>query len=134
MVPFFQGSSQPVPLAVASQLNDEQYRPLPGGPVRIVFGGKDWQAADAGVRVVTDRDGRAHFATQAVIRRRWSSVSIGFTPFSMPFRADHIAIGLELPYMIPRREGGEAAYLVAGRAQASVSRPVARMARANTLQ
>lgn len=28
----------------------------------------------------------------------------------MPFRADHIAIALELPYVIPRREGGEATH------------------------
>jgi hypothetical protein len=45
-----------------------------------------------------------------VISRRWGSTNIGFTPLRMPHRADHIAIALELPYVIPRREGGEATH------------------------
>ncbi|MBV8836364.1 MAG: hypothetical protein JO000_07490 [Alphaproteobacteria bacterium] len=106
----FPGSSPPVPLAVTFALTDEENRPLAGVPVRLVFGGKDWQSADAGVRVVTAEDGSARFTTPAVIRRRWSWVNVGFTPFSMPLRADHIAIALELPYVIPRREGGEATH------------------------
>jgi hypothetical protein len=112
MVSFFllPNSRSPVPLAVTLKLTDEQYHPIAGVPVRLVFGGKDWQAADAGVRVVTGEDGTAQFTAPAVISRRWSWVNIGFTPFSMPLRADHLALGFEVAYVIPRREGGEATY------------------------
>jgi hypothetical protein len=101
------GAEKSVPLDVAFKLTDEAYQPLAGVPVRLVFGTPDWQAADAGIRIVTDQDGTARFTVQAVVDRRWSSSNIGFTPFSMPFRADHIAVAAELTFVMPKRDGGE---------------------------
>jgi hypothetical protein len=103
-------SGATVPLDVELKVTDEDYHPLAGVPVRLVFGTQDWQAPDAGIRIVTDQDGMARFSTPAVIARRWSFTNIGFTPFSMPFRADHLAIAAELAFVIPKRDGGETAY------------------------
>jgi hypothetical protein len=100
-------SAATVPLGVELKLTDDAYRPLPGEPLRLVFGSTDWQAPDAGVKVVTAEDGTARFSSLAVIGRRWSFTNIGFTPFSMPFRADHIAIAVELPFVMPRKEGDD---------------------------
>src|SRR5580658_3327382 len=61
-------------------------------------------------RIVTDQDGMARFSTPAAIARRWSFTNIGFTPFNMPFRADHLAIAAELAFVIPTRDGGENTY------------------------
>ena len=99
-----------VPLDVELKLTDKDYHPLAGVPVRLVFGTRDWRAADAGIRVVTDHDGMARFVTPGVIARRWSSTNIGFTPLRMPFRADHLAVAAELAFVIPTRDGGETAY------------------------
>jgi hypothetical protein len=61
-----------VPLDVEFKLTDREYRPLAGVPLRLVLGIEDWQAADAGVRIVTGEDGAARFTTQAVIdRSQW---------------------------------------------------------------
>jgi hypothetical protein len=99
-----------VPLDVDFKLTDEDYHPIAGVPVRLIFGTPDWQAADAGIRIVTDENGMARFTTQAVVSRRWGSTNIGFTPFSMPFRGDHLAVAAELAYALPTRDGGEATY------------------------
>ncbi len=40
-------------LDVELKLTDEDYRPLSGVPLRLVFGTGDWQALDAGIRIVT---------------------------------------------------------------------------------
>src|SRR5580658_232593 len=61
-------------------------------------------------RIVTDQDGMARFSTPAAIARRWSFTNIGFTPFNMPFRADHLAIAAELAFVVPTRDGGEMTY------------------------
>lgn len=98
------GAGRPVTLDVEFKLTDIDYHPLAGVPLRLVFGGKDWQSADAGTRIVTAADGTATFTTQAVIDRRFSFSNIGFTPFSMPFRADHIAIAAELPFVLPKKD------------------------------
>jgi hypothetical protein len=100
-------SGDTVPLAVAFKLTDDKYQPLPGVPVRLVFGSKDWQAPDAGVRVVTGEDGTARLTVQAVIDRRWRSTNIGFTPLRMPYRADHVALAIELVFVTPRRGGDD---------------------------
>jgi hypothetical protein len=102
------GPRAAVPLDVEFKLTDSDNHPLAGVPVRLVFGSGDWRAPDAGIRIVTDQDGSARFATPAVIGRRWSFVNVGFTGFSMPFRADHIAIAAELVFVVPKRDGGEA--------------------------
>jgi hypothetical protein len=107
---FWRGTAAPTSLEVAFKLTDDQYQPLAGVPVRLVFGTPDWQAPDAGIRVVTGDDGTARFTTTAVVGRRWNFVNIGFTPFSMPFRADHLAVAAELAFVVPQRDGGEATH------------------------
>lgn len=94
-----------VPLDVEFKLTDREYRPLAGVPLRLVLGIEDWQAAGAGVRIVTGEDGAARFTTQAVIDRRWQWTNVGFTPFSIPKRVDHISIAAELQFAVPRKEG-----------------------------
>src|SRR5215468_3558704 len=85
-------SGDTVPLHVELKLTDPDYQGLSGVPIRLVFGVGDWRGPDAGSRIVTAQDGTVQFDTEAVIDRRWSSSNIGFTPFSMPFRADHLLI------------------------------------------
>jgi len=101
------GPGAPVPLEVAFKLTDDDNVPLAGVPVRLVFGTPNWRSSDAGIRIVTDQDGAARFTIPAAVERRWSSVNIGFTGFSMPFRGDHLAVGVELAYVLPKRDGGE---------------------------
>jgi hypothetical protein len=99
-----------VPLDVELKLTDEEYQPLADVPVRLVFGIREWQAADAGVRIVTGKDGTANFTTKAVVDRRWNFSNIGFTPFSVPFRADHISIAAELAFVMPKRDAEDAVH------------------------
>ncbi|MGY8664739.1 hypothetical protein Q3C01_20615 [Bradyrhizobium sp. UFLA05-109] len=99
-----------IPLDVELKLTDQDYQPLAGVPVRLVFGTADWQVPNSGTRVTTADDGTARFAAQAVIDRRWNFRNIGFTPFSMPFRADHLFLAAELEFAIPRRDGGDAVH------------------------
>lgn len=108
-VPFFplRAAAGTVPLDVELKVTDEEYHPLAGVPVRLVFGLPDWQAPDAGIRVVSGDDGTVKFTTEAVIERRWSSSNIGFTPFRMPFRAGHLSLAAELVFTVPRRDGGD---------------------------
>jgi hypothetical protein len=40
-----------------------------------------------------------------VVDRRWDFSNIGFTGFSVPFRADHIAVAAELEFALPTRDG-----------------------------
>lgn len=96
-----------VALDVAFTLTDQNNQPLPGVPVRLVFGGKDWQAPDAGARIVTAADGTARFTTAAVVERRLTFVNIGFTGLSMPVRTDHLPIALELAFTVPQKAGGD---------------------------
>jgi hypothetical protein len=96
-----------VPLDVELKVTDQDYHPLAGVPVRLVFGGPDWQAPDAGVKVVTPDDGIVKFTAPAVIDRRWSSVNIGFTPLREPVRVDHLSLAAELIFTMPKREGGD---------------------------
>lgn len=97
------GAGRAVSLDVDFKLTDIDYHPLAGVPLRLVVGAKDWQSADAGVRIVTAADGTATFSTPAVIDRRWNFSNVGFTPFSIPFRADHVAIAAELPFVLPKK-------------------------------
>jgi hypothetical protein len=110
LVFLLRGPSAVVPLDVEFKLTDQDYHPLAGVPLRLVFGTNDWQAPDAGTRIVTDENGMARFMTQAVISRRWGSTNIGFTGLSMPFRGDHLAVAAELVYVLPKRDGGETTY------------------------
>jgi hypothetical protein len=97
------GAARTVSLDVEFKLTDIDYHPLPGVPLRLVLGAKDWQSADVGVRIVTAADGTATLTTPALIDRRWNFSNIGFTPFSIPFRADHIAVAAELPFVLPKK-------------------------------
>lgn len=102
----FRGSSgRPVALDVELKVTDPDYKPLSGVPVRIVFGGKNWRAPDTGVRIVTAPDGTARFTTTAVVGRRWILTNIGFTPLRMPVRADHLALAMELAFVLPQKSG-----------------------------
>ncbi|MGA8816945.1 MAG: hypothetical protein WB624_06610 [Xanthobacteraceae bacterium] len=101
------GAERTVSLDVEFKLTDLDYHPLAGVPLRLVVGAKDRQSPDAGVRFVTAADGSAKFTTQALINRRWNFSNIGFTPFSIPFRADHIAVAAELPFVLPKKGGDD---------------------------
>lgn len=100
----------PIRLDVDFMLTDDDNIPLAGVPVRFVFGTPDWRAPEAGLRIITDQKGAARLTVPAVVARRWSSVNIGFTGLSMPFRGDHLAVGVELAYVLPRRDGGETTF------------------------
>jgi hypothetical protein len=102
------GRSQPVSLDVHFKLTDMEYKPLPGQPVRLVFGAaKDWQDPNSGDRFVTDANGEAVFNTKAVLDRRWTSVPVGFTGLSKPVRADHLQIAAELERVLPGVSAGK---------------------------
>ena len=98
------GAARTVTLDVEFKLTDIDYHPLAGVPLRLVLGARDWQSADAGIRIVTAADGTARFSTEALIDRRWNFSNIGFTSFSIPFRADHIAVAAELPFVLPKKD------------------------------
>ena len=102
--------AEPMTLDVEFKLTDRNYQPLAGVPVRLVLGVADWQAPDAGVRIVTGDDGTANFTIQATIDRRWHWTNVGFTPIAVPSRVDHLAIAAELERVLPRQDGGETTY------------------------
>jgi hypothetical protein len=99
-----------VPLHVDFKLTDEHYEPLAGVPVRLVFGAADWQAPDAGTRIVTAADGTATFTVDAVVDRRWQFRNVGFTPFSWPVRTDHVSLAAELEFVLPKKDGPDAVH------------------------
>ena len=102
---FMRGGGRVVPLDVEFKLTDIEYKPLPDVPVRLVLGAADWQAPDAGVRIVTAADGTARFTTQGRIGRRWHFANVGFTGLSLPLRVDHLALATELTLALPRPDG-----------------------------
>ena len=97
--------SRTVTLAVAFRLTDKEYTPIPDERVRLFLGRGDFRPADAGTVVVTSKDGTANFESAAVMDRRWFSVNVGFTPFSAPFRMDHLAVAAELDCVVPWTDG-----------------------------
>jgi hypothetical protein len=107
LVPRGAAAAGTVPLDVEFKLTDVDYNPLAGVPLRLVLGAENWQAPESGVQIVTAPDGTAKFTTQAVVGRRWQFSNIGFTPFSMPFRSDHIAIAAELTFAIPKKDSDD---------------------------
>jgi hypothetical protein len=99
--------AQTVPLVVNFQLTDMEYKPLAGQPVRLIFGeGQDWHAPNIGYRIITAADGRAQFTANVILERRWKWVNVGFTPFSVPRRTDHLQIAAELEQVVPAGPGG----------------------------
>lgn len=54
--------AETVTLDVQFRLTDNDYKPLPNVPVRVVFGcDKDWNQANSGVKLTTDSKGEASF-------------------------------------------------------------------------
>jgi len=94
-----------VKLAVAFKLTDKEYTPIPGERLRLFLGRGNPLEPGAGTTIVTDKDGTAAFETEAVMDRRWFSVNVGFTPFSAPFRMDHLAVAAELDCRVPWSDG-----------------------------
>jgi hypothetical protein len=94
--------AESVTLDVEFKLTDRDHQPLAG-----VLGSADRQAPDAGVRIVTGDDGTARVTTAAIVARAWQWTNVGFTPFSIPVRVDHLAMAFELERALPRRDGGE---------------------------
>ena len=106
-------SGQTVPIDVKFTLLDVKdpyatpFPPLAGATVRLVLGeSPNWQHPDAGHKFVTDAKGEAHFTMDGLIDTRWRSRNIGFTPFSMPSRADHMKIAVELEHNFPPEKEG----------------------------
>jgi len=102
--------SKPVPIHVAFKLIDDDNQPVVGMPLRILAGVPNWNAnawrrPDFGVRIVTDRDGAAHFATEGTINRTWVWKNVGFTPLSVPVRVDHAGVGFEIARVLPTKHG-----------------------------
>jgi hypothetical protein len=101
--------AQPLPLDLSFQLTDLEYKPLPGQTVRLILGeGQDWQNPAAGNRFVTDAEGKAQYTTNVAIDRSWRWVNVGFTPFSLPARTDHLQILAELVTVVPAEGKDEA--------------------------
>jgi hypothetical protein len=99
------GSPRAVTVEVAFRLGDHRNFALGGAALRLVLGRGDRADPEIGTRFVTDREGCAAFTMAAVIDRRWRWVNIGFTPLSLPFQTDHIAIAVEMAQIIPLPEG-----------------------------
>ncbi len=94
-----------VRLAVAFKLTDRDYAPIAGERVTLSFGRIDPLAPGVGISVLTDKDGCAEFETDAVMDRRWFSENVGFTPFSIPLRMDHLSLAAELDCIVPWTSG-----------------------------
>ena len=94
-------------IQVHFKLTDKDYHPLPGVPLRIVLGAKDWQSPEAGTRLVTDEKGQAEFTTASIIDKRVVWDNVGFTPFSLPRRVDHLALAAELETVLPQKDGDD---------------------------
>lgn len=91
-------------------LTDENGRPVAGWPLRVVAGIRDWndgdwQAPDAGVRIITDKEGRASFTTEGAVTRQWKWVPVGFMPLSWPVRVSHAGFGFETERVLPSKHG-----------------------------
>ncbi len=94
---------QTVTVEVDFQLIDRQTKQgLAGVPVRLVPGEvSGWQGPEAGNRFVTDAQGRAQYTTTGLVDRRWRMVPVAQTGLSLPQRAAHILIAVELEQLIP---------------------------------
>lgn len=100
----------PVKFHVQLKLVDDDNKPVAGVPLRLVIGipnwdADGWQKPDAGVRIVTDKDGAARFTTDGIVDPTWTWVNLGFTPFSMPVRVRHAGIGFEVVRVLPSKSG-----------------------------
>jgi hypothetical protein len=80
---------------------------IPGEKVRLILGdAPGWQNATAGHAFVTDEKGEAVFTMDAKLDKIFKWQSVGFGPFSLPVRAEHLQIGVELPHRFPLENGG----------------------------
>jgi hypothetical protein len=80
-------------LAVTILLRTNETPPIAGGKIKLIFDG-------GAVTVTSDAKGHASATGKAVLDQRWHWVNIGFTPFSWPLRADHIAFAAELDHSV----------------------------------
>jgi len=103
----FMASAQTLPINVDFTFLDVQVSdspPLAGATVRLVLGqSPNWQNPDAGHTFVTDAKGEAHFTMDGAIDNRWSSRSMGFLPFGIPVRSEHVQIAVEVERKIDDR-------------------------------
>jgi hypothetical protein len=89
-----------IPLAVTFTMTDDANTPLPGESLRLFLGLGDQHDPNAGQRMTTGADGKAAFATTALIDRCWYWRNIGFTGLSWPLRANHLALAAELDHVL----------------------------------
>lgn len=87
------GSLHAGAIELDGRLIDEQGRPLAGLPIRVVFDrDPDPQAAQAGLRLETDADGRFRRRIEQAPKRRFVTLDVAF----IPHRSTHVGIGVEL--------------------------------------
>jgi len=78
---------------------------IPGEKVRLILGDAPaWQNATAGHALVTDEKGEAVFTMDVKLDKTFIWQNAGFTPFSLPVRAEHLQISVELPPSFPARK------------------------------
>lgn len=89
----FSSAAQAGAIEFEGRLVDEQGQPLAGLPIRVVFDGDaDPRAAEAGLRLSTDADGRFRRRIERAPQRRFVTLDVAF----IPHRATHVGIGVEL--------------------------------------
>jgi hypothetical protein len=100
--------AQTVSIDVEFKFTDLDYKPLPRENMRVVFGAaQGWQNPDSGHKFVTDEKGEARFTTTGLVDKRWRSKPVGFTPFSVPVRTEHMMIAAELEHKLQLTKDGE---------------------------
>ncbi len=93
--------SMPAVLDVSLKLTDLDYKPLPGVPVRVVFGSEStWQQPGAGHRIVTDAKGEAHFSARVDLEEKMKKAPTNFVGslLSGPQKTHYLRIGAEMTY------------------------------------
>lgn len=100
-------AAQPATVKVDFRLTAfESTQGIAGAEVRLALGaGSEVLQPAQGHRFTTDAEGRARFTLQVPIDRRWISVPVAQTGLSVPKRADHLRIALELDQALPQADG-----------------------------
>ena len=83
----------PAEMTVTLLLRTNETDPISGGRLTLIFDG-------AATTVTTDAKGHASFTAKSALDRRWHWVNVGFTPFSMPLKADHLAFAAQLDHSV----------------------------------
>ena len=93
--------AKPVALDVRFKLTDLEYKPLPGVPIRLVFGSDaNWQSASAGQKFTTDEMGQVNFTTTVDLDKRWRKISTNYLDslLGAAKQVDHLQVAAELEY------------------------------------